>query len=412
MNVKEPHAARDLRVGHTCSRVFWGGMEFELLVSCFQTLPALGSSPTISWTARKPTQERSFATQPSFKAQPATCGLDSTWPHQVAKAHHEPEVSITADCFQCSPPPPPPKRHCRSLSVPEDLSQCRSTWHPCASKVWTPVKRATQSAGTSHLSSVASSFPLCGPRTFYKSSSLHSSTSPTFFSLALSTDSPLSWSFPWDPCDSPKTACLSSFATPSSCSSSPTPLVCHAALHRRYSLSPLQVLNTSVLSQCPQLAHNSALPYGCSGMDCSAWSPSPTSACSTPSSSRRDLHRAVPRCRSQPCDMRKPGLKRPHDPDVLPGPRPGLDFSKMTQIGNGEAQVSCSNACTAVVHSQMDQKTVPSPVEFLHRASIRPLSESEEEDEDDTIKRTVTPEADLVFERDCTELDLNLIEEN
>ncbi|XP_077387245.1 protein FAM53C-like [Festucalex cinctus] len=366
------------------------------------TLPALGSSPTISWSACKPTEESSFATQPSFKAKPpdATRGLDSTRPYQVAKPHHGNEVSIPADAFPSSPPPPPPKRHCRSLSVPEDLSQCRSTWHPSSSKVWTPVKRASQSVGTSHFGSVASPLPLCGPGTFHKSSSLHSSSSPTFFSLALSSDSLLSWNFPWDPCDSPKTAC-----------SSPTPLVGHSVLLRRYSLSPLQVLNTSVLSQHPQPAHISARSYGRSGMECPALSPSPTSACSTPSSSRRDRHRALPRCHSQPCDMRRPRLKRRHDPDVLPAPRPGLDFSKMTQIGNGESLVSGSVTCMALVHSQ---NSAPSPVEFLGRASIRPLSESEEEeeDEDDAIKRTATPEAHLMFERDCTELDLNLIEEN
>ncbi|XP_061542516.1 protein FAM53C-like [Phycodurus eques] len=377
------------------------------------TLPALGSSPTISWSACKSAQESSFATKPSFKAKPvdATCGLDSTWPYQVGKPQHGPEVSITANAFQSSPPPPPPKRHCRSLSVPEDLSQCRSTWHPSASKVWTPVKRASQSIERSPLNSVASSLPLCGPRTFYESSSLHSSSSPTFFSLALAADSPLSWSFPWDPCDSQKTACSSSFATPSSCSSSPTPLVGHSVSHRRYSLSPFQVLNTSVFSQHPHLAHTSCLTY-CSGMECPALSPSPTSACSTPSSSQHDLHQALPRCHSQPCDMRKPRLKRRHDPDVLPGPRPGLDFSKMTQIGNGEGLVSGTGGCMGQVHSQVEQNSSLSPAEFLGRASIRPLSESEEEDEDDTIKRTATTEAHMLFERDCTELDLNLIEEN
>ncbi|XP_051937098.1 protein FAM53C-like [Hippocampus zosterae] len=361
----------------------------------FNTLPALGSSAAISWNACKSTQESSFAAQPSFKAKPldATCGLDS----------------ITANTFQRSPPPPPPKRHCRSLSVPEDLSQCRSSWHPCASKVWTPVKRVSQSVGTAHLGLLGSSMPVCGPMTFSGSSSRHSSSSPTFFSLALSADSPLLWSFPWDPCDSPKTTCSSSFATPSSCSSSPTPLVGHSVLPRCYSLSPLQVLTTSVLSQHPQLSHTSALSYGRLGMECPASSASPTSACSTPSSSRRDMCRALPRCHSQPCDMRKPRLKRRHDPDVLPGPRPGLDFSKMTQIGDGVALVSGSGACVALIHSQMEQN---SPVELLGHACIRPLSESEEEDEDDTIKRTVTPEAHLLFERDCTELDLNLIEEN
>ncbi|XP_061690214.1 protein FAM53C-like [Syngnathoides biaculeatus] len=374
------------------------------------TLPALGSSPTISWSACKSAQESSFAPQPSFKAEPvdSTCVLDSTWPDQVGKLQHGPEVSITGNIIQSSPPPPPPKRHCRSLSVPEDLSQCHSTWHPSASKVWTPVKRGSQSIETSHLSSVTSSLTLCDPSTFYESSSLHSSSSPTFFSLALSADSPLSWSFPWDLCDSQKTACSSSFATPSS---SPTPLVGHSVSHRRYSLSPLQVLNTSVLSQHPQLAHTSSLPY-CCGMECPALSPSPTSACSTPSTSRHNLHRALPRCHSQPCDMRKPRLKRRHDPDVLPGPRPGLDFSKMTQIGNGEGFLSGTGGCMGQVHSQVEQNSTLSHAEFLGRASITPLSESEEEDEDDAIRRTATTEAHMLFQRDCTELDLNLIEEN
>ncbi|XP_054648006.1 protein FAM53C-like isoform X2 [Dunckerocampus dactyliophorus] len=285
------------------------------------------------------------------------------------------------------------------VALPEDLSRCRSTWHPSASKVWTPVKRASQSIGTSNLGSGDGLLTLNGPRTSIESSSLHSSSSPTFFSLALSADSPLPWSFPWDPCDSPKTACSSSLATPSSCSSSPTPLMRHLLLHRRHSLSPLQVQNASMLPQHPQAAH-------AMGMEGPALPPSPTSACSTPSSSRRDLHPALPRCHSQPCDMRKPRLKRRHDPDVLPGPRPGLDFSKMTQIGNGDVLMSGSG----VFNVQMTSAV--SPAEFLGRASIRPLSESEEEDEDYSIKRTATPEAQMFFERDCTELDLNLIEEN
>lgn len=61
--------------------------------------------------------------------------------------------------------------------------------------------------------------------------------------------------------------------------------------------------------------------------------------------------------------------------------------------------------------SQAEQCSAFSPTEFLGRASIGPLSESEEEDD----KREMAV-ADMgqkfVFERDCTELDLNLIEEN
>lgn len=61
-----------------------------------------------------------------------------------------------------------------------------------------------------------------------------------------------------------------------------------------------------------------------------------------------------------------------------------------------------------------------SPAELLGRSSIGPLSESDEEggedeeEEEDGEEEVEEREAaqQLVFERDCTELDLNLIEEN
>lgn len=55
-----------------------------------------------------------------------------------------------------------------------------------------------------------------------------------------------------------------------------------------------------------------------------------------------------------------------------------------------------------------------SPAECLGRTSIGPLSESDEEchedEEAEPKEREVSQQ--VVFERDCTELDLNLIEEN
>lgn len=74
-----------------------------------------------------------------------------------------------------------------------------------------------------------------------------------------------------------------------------------------------------------------------------------------------------------------------------------------------------TSGCIVPVSSQAEQHSAFSPAEFLGRASIGPLSESEEEEEeeeDDKIKRTVTDGGQTIFERDCTELDLNLIEEN
>lgn len=270
-----------------------------------------------------------------------SCELASLWPvSHSGEPLLRPEVSFTDEALQSSPPPPPPKRHCRSLSVPEDLSQCRSTWHPSASKVWIPVKRGCQSGEASSSGSGASSLPRCGPSSSFTSSSLHSSSSPTFFSLALSSDSPLPWSFSWDPCDRLKGACSASFATPSSCSSSPAPLISHSLLQRRFSLSPVHIQDASVVLLPSHPSPASALTYGCSGVEHPALSPSPNSACSTPSSSRRDLHPALPRCHSQPCDMRKPRLKRRRDPDVLPCPRPGLNFSKMTQVRK-ECPLNC-----------------------------------------------------------------------
>lgn len=264
---------------------------------------------------------------PKANLSDVSCGADPLWrPSHSGEPVQRSEVSFKA--FQSSPPPPPPKRHCRSLSVPEDLSRCRSTWHPTASKVWTPVKRNCQSGGASSSSSAASSLPFCGPSSSFTSSSLHSSSSPTFFSLALSSDSPLPWSFQWDTCNKLKGGCSASIATPSSCSCSPAP-----SLQRRFSLSPVHIQDASSVLLSPRPSPAAALTCsGWGGMGHPTLPPSPTSACSTPSTSRRDLHPALPRCHSQPCDMRRPRLKRRHDPDVLPCPRPGLDFSKMTQV--------------------------------------------------------------------------------
>lgn len=72
------------------------------------------------------------------------------------------------------------------------------------------------------------------------------------------------------------------------------------------------------------------------------------------------------------------------------------------------------DGCIVPLSSQAEQLSAFSPAEFLGRASIGPLSESEEdEEEEDKRKRTAMDGGKkIVFERDCTELDLNLIEEN
>uniref|UniRef100_A0A667YZU9 Family with sequence similarity 53 member C n=1 Tax=Myripristis murdjan TaxID=586833 RepID=A0A667YZU9_9TELE len=320
------------------------------------------------------------------------------------------------------PPPPPPKRHCRSLSVPEDLSRCRYTWRPSASRVWTPVSR--QQCGMGGGATGGGPCPLRAPSSSLNSS-LHSSSSPTFFSLALSPDSPLPWSFPWDPSEAAGGggACCCFFPSPSSCSSSPSPLHPPPPPQRRFSLSPVLIRDSaaSTFLPPPPVPSQTVVPPPVPA--------SPSSACSTPSSLRRALPPQLPRCHSQPCDLLllKPGLKRRRDPD-RPCARPVLDFTKMTQtrsidpqcLERGGGRLACGgDVCMGLEPFLGDFRGSCSPAEGLGRTSIGPLSESDEEggeddddegEEEDPDEREAAQQA--VFERDCTELDLNLIEEN
>ncbi|XP_068596870.1 LOW QUALITY PROTEIN: protein FAM53C-like [Brachionichthys hirsutus] len=335
----------------------------------------------------------------------------SSTPPQPSEPIQKPDVTSTNQAFQSSPPLPPPKRHCRSLSVPEDLSRCRITWYPSVSQIW--MKRSSQSEEASTSGSAASPSPRCAPSSSFTSSSLYSSSSPTFFSLALSSDSPLPCELSRDPCDKMRVACPASSATLSSCSSSPAPQVSHSVLQRDFSLSPVHMQDASMVRTSPR--PSSAVTCWCSGgMQHPALSPSPTSACSTPSSSRRGVHPALPRCHSQPCDMRRPRLKRSRDPDVLACPRPRLDFSKMTQIGNREQRACSTRSSPEQVFPNIEQCSMFSPAAFPGHASIGPLSESEEEEEEQLERKWTVMDGvhNIVFERDYTELDLNLIEEN
>ncbi|KAB1281924.1 Protein FAM53A [Camelus dromedarius] len=58
------------------------------------------------------------------------------------------------------PSAPPTKRHCRSLSEPDELARCRSPWRPGGSRVWTPVsKRRCHSGGSATLQGSPSAGP-------------------------------------------------------------------------------------------------------------------------------------------------------------------------------------------------------------------------------------------------------------
>ncbi|CAL8308295.1 unnamed protein product [Arctogadus glacialis] len=379
-------------------------------------LPVVGSSPTVSLSTYGSTPEGSLAAYPSCKTHLLTASSAlPRLPVPVGEPLYQtqtPSASVTNLSFPGSPPPPP-KRHCRSLSVPEDLSCCRSTWRPSASRVWTPVRHRCQSGSAASLVSAASgSLPLCGRSSSVTASSLHSSCSPMFVSLALNPDSPVPWSFPWDPCDTLRGACSTFLPAPSSCSSSPAPPASsRSLLRRRFSLSPVHTQGASLLLRRPprEAPGPAAALSPRPATEQPALPPSPSSACSTPSSSRRVPRPALPRCHSQPCDMRRPYRKRRHDPDILPCSRPGLDFSKMTQIGTGESLGAGTNVSVLARPAQGERLPAFSPAELLGRSSIGPLSESEE----DNNKRTGSlMDGGNFFERDCTELDLNLIEEN
>ncbi|KAJ3588154.1 hypothetical protein NHX12_011749 [Muraenolepis orangiensis] len=374
-------------------------------------LPAVGSSPTVSLNTYGATPESGLAAYPSCKTQLLNASLGLPVPVGEPLHHTQiPSASVTDLSFHGCPPPPS-KRHCRSLSVPEDLSRCRSTWRPSASRVWTPVRRRCQSGSVSSLVSAVSSLPLHGRSSSATTSSLHSSSSPVFVSLAINSDSPVPWNFPWDPCDTRRGACSTFLPAPSSCSSSPAPLVSsRLLLQRRFSLSPVHIQDASMLLQPCETSSPATPLTRFPAMEHPAPSPSPNSARSTPSSSRRVLRPALPRCHSQPCDMRRPYLKRRHDPDALPCSRPGLDFSKMTQIGTGESLGGGgASVCMFARPLPGDCFSAFSPAEFLGRTSIGPLSESEE---DNNRRKGTVMDGGNFFERDCTELDLNLIEEN
>lgn len=87
----------------------------------------------------------------------------------------------------------------------------------------------------------------------------------------------------------------------------------------------------------------------------------------------------------------------------------------------GGRLVCGADVCVGMESFMGDFRGSCSPAECLGRTSIGPLSESDEEcheddDEDDEgeeeAEEREAAAQQTVFERDCTELDLNLIEEN
>ncbi|XP_033871305.1 protein FAM53A-like isoform X1 [Acipenser ruthenus] len=226
------------------------------------------------------------------------------------------------NCVQ--PLAPPTKRHCRSLSEPDELARCRSPWKPSSSsKVWTPVsKRRCNSGGSATLqrcnshgsATLQRSTSVSLPQPSYSSSSSSSSScsSKHMLSLNSSAFSVISrGSFNTSPVPRPSSA-SSGFVDSIEGSTMSSGIRWHTGgpydhhPRRRLSLSQEHITDTGSL-----------LPSANS---------TPTS---TPELSRRQ---GLLRCRSQPCVLneRKSGLKRRREEDVR-WSRPSLDFLKMTR---------------------------------------------------------------------------------
>ncbi|MBN3293597.1 FA53A protein, partial [Polypterus senegalus] len=241
-----------------------------------------------------------------------TCSSVSVLPGWIS------ELNLNENCSQ--PLAPPTKRHCRSLSEPDELARCRSPWKPnSSSKVWTPVsKRRCNSGGSTTLqrcnsqgsATMQRSTSVCLPQPTSCSLS-NCSKSGSKHILSLNNSVINSNSFNTSPVPRPSSA-SSGFVDSSEGSTNSSGIRWHSGgpcdyhPRRRLSLSQEHITDTATL-----------LPSANS---------TPTS---TPELSRRQ---GLLRCRSQPCVLneRKSGLKRRREEDVR-WSRPSLDFLKMTR---------------------------------------------------------------------------------
>ncbi|XP_067899377.1 protein FAM53C isoform X1 [Heterodontus francisci] len=286
-------------------------------------------------------------------------------------------------------PDPPTKRHCRSLSVPEDLSRCRSLWKPVGSKVWTPVKRRCNSGGNAgaQLCNPTQRPTSLGLQQLPNSGHYSNTSSFTFSSLTTSPESPLPWML------SPNNHSTDIGERTFLGVQCIFPEQCTFIPQRRFSLSPVHIREAA---RCLLSAKST---------------PS-----STPEMNRRQ--QGLLRSHSQPCDLneRKCGIKRRHDEDVR-WTRPALDFFKMNQRRN-----LSSPACLELEERKPPKGTSPVSIpdtaafslDLSHSSPasscrIETLSESDEEE--DPKNYCGSTEA-IPFQRTCEDLDLEMIEEN
>lgn len=304
---------------------------------------------------------------------------------------------------------PPTKRHCRSLSEPDELARCRSPWKPGSSKVWTPVsKRRCNSGGSATLQRCNS----------HGSATLQRSTSISLPQNILSLNNVFTvTSFNTSPVPRPSSA-SSGFVDSSEGSTSSSTRwnsggPCDFNPRRRLSLSQEHITETGNL-----------LPSANS---------TPTS---TPELSRRQ---GLLRCRSQPCVLneKKSRLKRRREEDVRWN-RPSLDFFKMTRtLKNSKSLCSLDyedddddTQMKTIVSSPCDSNDLmniitpgSSPMkeqldEGRHHGSCQRSFKTRDykkadavcESDEDTSDCESTEEG--IFPLDCGDLDLEQIENN
>ncbi|KAL4660968.1 protein FAM53A [Arapaima gigas] len=201
---------------------------------------------------------------------------------------------------------PPSKRHCRSLSEPDELSCCRSTWKPgSGSKIWTHVSK--QGCGSGGVVSLPCNSSL-------SNSSLHQPVSPSCGRGQLPATNSCRFG-----------SALSTMLRPSSASSGFVD-----SSGRSTGPSSASSSSSSLAMPCQFIGSNDCAP--CRWLSVSQ-EHIPGSASSTPTSTPELGRRlGLLRCRSQPCVLqdRKGGLKRRREDEVC-WSRPSLDFLKMTQ---------------------------------------------------------------------------------
>ncbi|XP_068131841.1 protein FAM53A isoform X2 [Hyperolius riggenbachi] len=296
---------------------------------------------------------------------------------------------------------PPTKRHCRSLSEPDELSRCRSPWKPGNSKVWTPVsKRRCNSGGSTTLQRCNSQ----------NSATLQRSTSVGLQQSAASLNNNNLFTAPT--CNTspvPRPSSASSGYVDSSEGSTTSSIrwtssaPCEFSPRRRLSLSQEHITEPGDI-----------LPSANS---------TPTS---TPELRRRQ---GLLRCRSQPCVLneRKTRLKRRRDEDVRWN-RPSIDFLKMTRTSKSLGSLDYEDDdeedshLKTIVSSPCDSNDLmniitpgSSPVkdtadegtqsrDYKREATV---SESEED-----LSDSECSEDETMDQRNYTDLDLEQIENN